>query len=292
MKHHSNSAELDAIVGTYLVPLVTEGNLNREKRSSFVFVICKPIIIYCQEVRLPFAMTTEAEPSPTKVLRIAVGTKNPCKIEAVTEALKQSIDAATGDSEAKIDIHIEGFPVESGVADQPFGDEETIQGAKNRARDAYDAYHKANNEYPHLSVGLEGGLEWSPLVLDQNGEKTLWCMAWMAVYGQRNALLSDSMASSEANGWQSDDKPFFSVSKTGSFMLPPAMSDLIKTGMELGDADDKVSGRTKSKHGSGTVGYLTNGMIGRSSYYVHALILALVPWIRPDMYNSKGFPSL
>lgn len=62
----------------------------------------------------------ETEASLTNVLRIAVGTKNPCKIEAVTEAIQQSMDAA--DSKVKIDIHIEGFPVESGVADQPFGD--------------------------------------------------------------------------------------------------------------------------------------------------------------------------
>ena len=67
-------------------------------------------------------MSIEKEASPTNVLRIAVGTKNPCKIEAVTEAVKQSMDAAMGESKVKIDIHIEGFPVESGVADQPFGD--------------------------------------------------------------------------------------------------------------------------------------------------------------------------
>lgn len=114
----------------------------------------------------------------------------------------------------------------------------------------------------------------------------------MAIYGERNTLLVDSLASSEATSWQPNDKPIISLAKTGSFMLPPAMSDLIKKGMELGDADDKISGRTKSKHGSGTVGYLSNGMIGRSSYYVHAIILALVPWIRPDMYNSKGLPNL
>jgi len=71
-------------------------------------------------------------------------------------------------------------------------------------------------------------------------------------------------------------------------MLPSPMSKLIREGMELGDADDQISGRSKSKHGAGTVGYLTEGMIDRATYYEHALILALVPWIRPDMYDSKG----
>ena len=157
---------------------------------------------------------------------------------------------------------------------------------------AHRAYREANKVFPHLSFGLEGGLEWSSIILDHDDEKTLWCMAWMAVYGKRKSLLVDIMASRESTCWQSDKKPIFSLAKTGSFMLPSALNNLIKKGMELGDADDKISGRTKSKHGSGTVGYLTDGMIDRSEYYKHALILALVPWIRPDVYNSKGSPNL
>ena len=57
-----------------------------------------------------------------RVLRIAVGTKNPCKIEAVTKAIKQSIITVVGDSLINIDVQVEGFSVESGVPDQPFGD--------------------------------------------------------------------------------------------------------------------------------------------------------------------------
>ena len=219
--------------------------------------------------------------SNARVLRIAVGTKNPCKIDAVTKAIKQCLT----DSHTKVDLHIEGFAVESGVADQPFGDvsysyncgfifecyenrcresrrillwvvlffrrpahanahtspstlfliqQETIQGAKNRAMNAHRAYRKANKAFPHLSFGLEGGLEWSPLVPDQNGEKSLWCMAWMAVYGKRNSLLVDAMASEKATFWQPDKKCIYSLAKTGSFMLPSALSDLVKKGMELG----------------------------------------------------------
>jgi len=238
----------------------------------------------------PASDSREGSDGADRVLRIAVGTKNPCKVDAVTKALKQCIRDET-DSETKVDIHIEGFAVESGVPDQPFGDQETVQGAKNRAKNAHEAYQKAHNVFPDLSFGLEGGLEWSPLLPDQNGEKSLWCMAWMAIYGERKPLLIDAMASREAGVSQPDEKPICSVAKTGSFMLPSALSDLVKEGMELGDADDKAFGRTNSKHGSGTVGVLTDGMIDRSAYYEHALILALVPWIRPDVYGSKGFSN-
>ena len=56
-----------------------------------------------------------------RLLRIAIGTKNPCKIDAVTKAIKQSISTTT-DSLSDVDIHVEGFAVESEVPDQPFGD--------------------------------------------------------------------------------------------------------------------------------------------------------------------------
>lgn len=81
-----------------------------------------------------------------------------------------------------------------------------------------------------------------------------------------------------------NEKTIFGLAKTGSFLLPSNLGKLIKEGMELGDADDKVFGRIKAKHGSGTVGLLTNGIIDRSAYYEHALIMALVPWIRADVY--------
>jgi non-canonical (house-cleaning) NTP pyrophosphatase len=109
-------------------------------------------------------------------------------------------------------------------------------------------------------------------------------MAWMAVHGDRRAQLVDLLASKECKVDVDDDKTTFGLAKTGSFLLPSNLGKLIKEGMELGDADDKIFGRIKAKHGSGTVGLLTGGLIDRAAYYEHALILALVPWIRADVY--------
>ena len=58
-------------------------------------------------------------------------------------------------------------------------------------------------------------------------------MAWMAVYGKRNSLSVDAMASSEATSWESDKDEIFSLAKTGLFMLPSALSDLVKKGMGM-----------------------------------------------------------
>ncbi|KAK1736637.1 inosine/xanthosine triphosphatase [Skeletonema marinoi] len=194
-------------------------------------------------------------------VRVAVGSGNPCKIEAVRRAFDQIF------SSDDVKIVISSHSVPSGVADQPFGDEETRQGAKNRALAAYNAACSEAKESNHLedmpdfAVGLEGGLE---KVVHEEDEE-LWCMAWMAI----------------SLSW--------GYAKTGSFLLPPALCDLVlNKNMELGHADDVVFRRVNSKHGSGTVGVLTKGEIDRTEYYVHALKLALIPWIRPQLYFDSS----
>eukprot|EP00529_Nitzschia_sp_RCC80_P026600 CAMPEP_0113491216 /NCGR_PEP_ID=MMETSP0014_2-20120614/27444_1 /TAXON_ID=2857 /ORGANISM="Nitzschia sp." /LENGTH=282 /DNA_ID=CAMNT_0000385005 /DNA_START=111 /DNA_END=959 /DNA_ORIENTATION=- /assembly_acc=CAM_ASM_000159 len=228
------------------------------------------------------------------MLRVAVGTTNPCKIDSVKIALSKAL--ATASPDRLVELQVEGFKVESDVPDQPFGDEQTQMGAKNRAANAHRAFRKKHSVFPHLSVGLEGGLEWSSTIVvdssddkkgnDKDDEQTLWCMAWMSVYGRRNASSVDLLASNDSKYYIGDKKPIHSLAKTGSFLVPHSVDKLIRDGMELGDADDKIFKRVNSKQGQGTVGYLTNGIIDRSTYYEHAITLALVPWIRPDVYGS------
>ena len=77
-------------------------------------------------------------------MKIAVGSENPVKIEAVRTAFL----AVWPDGEWEV----AGVAAASGVSDQPMSDEECIAGAKNRARLARAA---SNADY---GVGLEGGL--------------------------------------------------------------------------------------------------------------------------------------
>lgn len=63
------------------------------------------------------------------------------------------------------------------------------------------------------------------------------------------------------------------------------MTDLVRSGIELGVADDQIFHRIDSKKGDGIVGILTQGLIDRSMYYSHALILAFIPFLKyGDMY--------
>ena len=78
-------------------------------------------------------------------MKIAVGSKNPGKIEAVTKAFKALWPHEVFD--------IIGVSVESGVSNQPKSDSESIIGAKNRAKAAID------NLQADYGVGLEGGMQ-------------------------------------------------------------------------------------------------------------------------------------
>lgn len=175
-------------------------------------------------------------------MRIVVGSKNPVKLQATRKAFEKVFPASPAT--------VIACQAESDVSDQPMSDEETLQGAKNRALFCRQAIPDAD-----FWVGLEGGCQ-------AEGTK-LEAFAWMAVF------------SATQQG----------QARTAAFHLPPAVADLINQGYELGDADDQVFGHTNSKQHSGAVGILTRDLIDREAYYEHALVLALIPFMHPEYYS-------
>jgi non-canonical (house-cleaning) NTP pyrophosphatase len=194
-----------------------------------------------------------------------------------------------------------------GVPDQPYGDVETREGAMNRAQAAYDAACSCTNDvnmHPDFAVGLEGGLEHQCYQQNMTPEQTtqqnnsiskgeLWCMAWIAILGGKSEMCIAAKAKDDnycvsSTGNKKCRASSWGYAKTGSFLLPPALSDLVlNKNIELGQADDMLFNRVNSKHRQGTVGRLTDGQIDRDEYYVHALKLALIPWIRPELYLDR-----
>ncbi len=79
-----------------------------------------------------------------KSLKVAVGSKNPVKIEAVRQAF------STVFPDQKWEIV--GVDVDSGVSNQPMSDRESIKGARNRAK---KSLRKLKADF---GAGLEGGL--------------------------------------------------------------------------------------------------------------------------------------
>ena len=124
---------------------------------------------------------------------------------------------------------------------------ETLKGAINRLKSIQ--HLKAD-----YLVSIEGGVD----LFDNNYE----VFAWIAI--SHNDRISKS--------------------KTATFTLPLKISNLIKKGYELGDADDIIFKRSNSKKKNGAVGILTSNLINRSDYYMHAIILALIPFKNSKLY--------
>ena len=180
-------------------------------------------------------------------VRIVVASKNPVKVQAVRNGFARIFPGA--------DFDVVTVSVPSGVSDQPRSNAETLQGALNRARNAARMQPQAD-----YWVGVEGGIE-----LEGEGFTGEMCaFAWIVV--------------------QSPDR--LGKGCTGRFYLPPAVADLVCQGVELGQADDIVFGRSNSKQENGAIGLLTGGVIDRAGLYEPAVIFALIPFLNPHLYPA------
>ncbi len=175
------------------------------------------------------------------MLKIIVASTNPVKINAAQLGFASMFPHE--------EFEVQGVSAQSGVSDQPVGDEETLAGAVNRVTAAREM---GEADY-YLSV--EGGIEYV------NDEVQVF--AWIVV---------------------SDRTGKTSKGRTGVFLLPKKIVEYLRAGDELGTAVDKVFDEKNSKQKGGSVGILTGNTIDRTAYYHHAIILALVPFKNPELY--------
>lgn len=146
-------------------------------------------------------------------------------------------------------FEVEGVSVPSGVSDQPTSDKETLQGAHTRVLNA--STHISGDFW----IGMEGGVEYI--------DEEMHAFAWIVIRDSNGKV---------------------GKGKTGTFILPSKISELIRQGMELGDADDIVFGMSNSKQKNGAIGILTNDLIGRAELYDRAVVLALIPFRNKHLY--------
>jgi non-canonical (house-cleaning) NTP pyrophosphatase len=66
-----------------------------------------------------------------------------------------------------------------------------------------------------------------------------------------------------------------------------AIAELVRGGIELGEADDQVFGTQGSKQHNGAVGLLTHDTLTRDGFYAQAVQLALIPFINPHLYPKR-----
>jgi inosine/xanthosine triphosphatase len=143
---------------------------------------------------------------PLAALRlVAVGSTNPVKVAAARAVLDR---LAPG-------VRVEGVAAASGVPDQPWGDAQTVAGARARARAALAAVPGAE-----LGVGFEGGVV-------EEADGAMRTCAWAAVAApDGRSGIGGSLA----------------------MPLPDAVAARLRGGEELGHAIDALTGESGTKH--------------------------------------------
>ena len=101
-----------------------------------------------------------------------------------------------------------------------------------------------------------------------------------------NELFPDvglEVASVEVESGRSES---ISEARSVTLPLPPAVRELVDSGLELGDANDRVFATLNSKQGGGACGLLTDGLYTRESVYRQTLIIELTPFVNSLYPNA------
>ena len=173
-------------------------------------------------------------------MKIYVGSKNPVKVKAVEKAFSKFFS----------DPIVVGKEVESGVSEEPIGDEVWI-GAENRAK----ALRKYDADY---YVGIEGGL--------------------FHLYGKWFEFGVVCIISKDGKS-SFGGAPFFP--------LPDHIVKRLLNREELSSVMDEIAGTKDIGMKNGAVGYFTKDVITRENLYVYGTILSLIPFINKTIFDGK-----
>ena len=169
-------------------------------------------------------------------MKIKIGSKNEVKVSAVAELIKDYPHLAGAE--------VIGVEAGSGVSDQPKSLDETVKGAMNRARAAFDGCD--------YGIGLESGLMQVP-----NTKSGYMDVCVCAIYDGREFHLGLSSA------WEA----------------PNVVTHyMIHEGLNMNDAALKAGLTKNPKVGSaeGLVGIVTRGRLNRKAYTQEAIRAALI----------------
>lgn len=154
-------------------------------------------------------------------MKIAIGSKNVVKINAVKDIFVEKECTFVSEN------------VSSDVSEQPFSDQETMQGAINRANNVL------RETGATIGVGLEGGVVETP--------QGIFLCNWGA--------LTDGNITVTAGG--------------ARILLPDEFQMPLLNGVELGTIMDSYAKKTDVGKNEGAIGIFTNGRMNRKDLFVH-----------------------
>jgi inosine/xanthosine triphosphatase len=152
-------------------------------------------------------------------MKIIIGSLNPTKVGAVKKVFNQ--------------YKVEGIIVPSNVSNQPLTDQETMQGAINRAHNARVAGES------EMGIGLEGG------VIIENDR--LFLCNWGALVYENEVILASG----------------------AKILLPSEFINELRNGTELALLMERYTNEKDIRSKEGAVGVFTNGRITRTEIFEH-----------------------
>ncbi|MEH6710514.1 MAG: inosine/xanthosine triphosphatase [Paraglaciecola polaris] len=145
-------------------------------------------------------------------------------------------------------IFCQGMHAPSGVAEQPMTSEETRIGAINRVE------YCQKNAQADFYVAMEGGVD-----KFDYGPATF---AYIVIANRERQ----------------------SIGRGAIMPIPESVYQALAAGEELGPLMDKLFNTHNVKQKGGAIGLLTNGNATREGNYTHAMVLAMAPFLHPDLY--------
>ncbi|MDV6377506.1 DUF84 family protein [Sporosarcina sp. GW1-11] len=173
-------------------------------------------------------------------MEFVLGSENQAKLRAVVRTIDRYMGNSTVSSAA----------VASGVNAQPLNDEETRQGAINRAVAASALQHT-------YGIGLEGGVRMI--------EGTMYLCNWGALATPEGQVFTAAGA---------------------QIPLPEQLADEIRSGKELGDAVDQYFKKQNIRLSEGAIGMLTAQLVPRDVLFEHIMQLLIGQLRYHAMYRS------
>ncbi|MFC4403617.1 DUF84 family protein [Gracilibacillus xinjiangensis] len=157
-------------------------------------------------------------------MKIIIGSSNKAKVHAVKAVFTEN--------------EVTSAEVQSNINEQPMSDEETMEGAVNRALNCQYMFPQA------ICIGLEGGVT---RIKDR-----LYLCNWGALVTPNGEIY---------------------VASGARIPLPETIEEKINAGIELGKIMQSITKMEDIRHHLGAIGILTNSYISREDMFIHVVRL-------------------
>jgi inosine/xanthosine triphosphatase len=237
--------DLDVIV-------VSEGTVRRARRINKVreakgMKALKVIVV-------PFVLADDSVPISSRRIRNgdidARGRmKRPVVIRVGSKNRNKVAAAKKVFSRFFKELKVRTVKVETSVPEQPF-DNDTVKGARERAA-------KALEKGGDFGVGIEAGLFWNPVA--------------RKYFDVQYCAVMDKMGN-------------MTIGHGSGFCYPDEVVAEIERGATVSEAMEVATGIKDIGEKMGAVGYLTKGKLNRAELTEQAVLMALIPRIRRELY--------